>query len=94
MNPIGIGEVLNKIDASAYDGAFSLEYVRKDGSVGKINRAQKGIKKLRTDNGAGNNFRYSIKENFVIHVWNHDIGDSRTLKVRGLIKFNGNIITH
>jgi hypothetical protein len=90
---IGIGEVLNKIDASAHGGAFSLEYVRKDGSIGKIERAQKGISKPNAVEEKSN-FRYSIKENFVIHIWNHDKQESRTLKIRGLLKFNGQSINH
>lgn len=94
---IGIAEVLARIDTSPIDGAFSLTFIKRDGSVRKIERAQKGIQSDHTSTSAKSNFRYNIKQKGVVLVADLDAINKRdkfkTIKISRIIKFN-NIPVH
>lgn len=95
---IGISEVLARIDISPIEGAFSITFVKEDGSLRSINRAQKGHKYQRTSTSPDNNFRYNIKEKGVVIVADLDAETSdkkfRTIKISRIIRFNGIKVHH
>lgn len=93
---IGIAQVLAMIDLSANEGAFSITFVKQDGTLRTIERAQKGIKK--TDSSGSNNFKYNIKNKGVVHVADIDATNDRdkwrTIKISRIIEFNGQKVKH
>ncbi len=91
---IGIASVLREIDESSLKGSFSIKYVRKDGTIGFIKRAQKGLGKRVGKSEEGSSFKYSIKNNFLIHIGNVDTNEFRSIKTRGLLEFNGQRIKY
>jgi hypothetical protein len=91
---IGIASVLREIDESSLNGSFSIKYVRKDGTIGFIKRAQKGLGKSIGKCKDGSNFKYSVKDNFLIHIGNVDTNQFRSIKTRGLLEFNGQRIKY
>ena len=91
---IGIASVLREIDESSLNGSFSLKYVRIDGKIGFIRRAQKGIQKKVGLSKEGSKFKYSIKNNFLIHIGNVDTNEFRSIKTRALLEFNGQRIKY
>lgn len=85
---IGIAQVLNEIDASAYGEPFIMTFVTEDGSLREIN-GQKGYVSQKTSKGEGNRTFYNIKQNAVVHVFDIKKQEHRTIKFRTIIIFNG-----
>ena len=80
------------IDTSAHTGAVSLEYVRQDGTVGKIQKAVKGS--VYTSSRTKSKFHYRVKEKKVALVQNRDTQEYRSLKINRIIRCNGKKINH
>ena len=100
---ISIAAVLSLIDTSVMDGVqtpFTLEFVKEDGSIGKIVRAVRSHKASDQNHPQleGSRFKYSVKEREVVMLHNLDGDNPRTryraVKFRKIIRFNGIPVIH
>lgn len=96
MSKISIGVALAEIDQSVIDGrpqTFSLRYVKKDGSIGSIERARKNVKHPKAKSSA-QSFNHNIKESGTLLVYAEDKGGYREIKIDLITHYNGIKIFH
>lgn len=95
---IGIAQVLAKIDLSPINGPFSITFVKSDGSIRTIEKAQKGHKNGDAGGSQTSSFRYNIKQNGVVILADLNAVNNkdkfRTIKISRIIKFNGIKVNH
>jgi hypothetical protein len=99
MGKISLSVVLAEIDQTVQDGEphyFSISYAKVDGSLGHIEKAEKGRKDRREieegDEGTGKAWNHNLKFSGNLLLYNHDKKGYREIKIYLLRKYNGHKI--
>lgn len=90
----GVNQMLAQMATTVKDGNpvyFSIEFWKEDGSLGKIKKASKNAKSGKRTQGKIN---YNLKSKGLLMIFNHDIGEFRSIKITSIETFNGIQVFH
>jgi hypothetical protein len=103
MSRIHIRQVLALMDTYEVQGkpvGFSLKFVKEDGEVRLINKCAKGWKNPNAT-GSLSNFKYNVKSKDIVLIRdinfigkNKEKGRTISVKIDGIIQFNGLTVFH
>jgi len=101
MNKISIAQALAYIDQPVQEDeavTFSLDYVKADGNLGRIDKAQKSFKNVPATHPvakSGNtSFRHNIKKSGNLLLYSHDKRSYREIKIALIVRFNNIPVFH
>ena len=97
MQRIRIKTVLAEIDQLAAQGegrTFSLDYVKRDGKLGRKVRLVKGGASGGSTHQGGGALRYQLNKTGLLLVQDQASGEMRSLKIRRLTHYNNVRIQH
>lgn len=104
MSKISIAQVLSFIDQPVQDDesvTFSLDYVKADGSLGHMAKAQKSYKhapaqsnKYQPAKSQSSSYNHNLKQSGNLLLWSHDKQGYREIKIALIIRFNNIPVFH
>jgi major membrane immunogen (membrane-anchored lipoprotein) len=95
---ISIAQVLKEINITVDSGQpvyFSITYVKKNGQIKKVDKAQVSVKnKPAAKPGARRKFEQNLKERNELLIYNHDDQQYNSVLIPLIISFNSTTVWH
>ncbi len=95
---ISIGVVLARMEITHDAGgpvSFDIEFIKDDGTI-RIMTAQNHVKHGKNGGGTGekSKFKYHLKENGTVLLYDVDLGKPRTVRIDRIMRFNREKVIH